>query len=903
MPETSPRDPAGAGSWLADVVLSDGSTAAIRELGPGDGDRLARFAASLSPETLQLRYMGAVAELQPRELERLTRAADPDHLGLLAERAGELLAVADYERQTGSEEAEVAFLVGDAHQGLGIGSLLLEQLASWGRRQGIRRFVADCLADNQRMLRVFRGAGFAARSAPETGQVHVVMDIAPTAEAMAALEERDRRAVVRSMERLLRPRSIAVIGASRTPGTIGHELVGNLVRSGFQGAVYPVNPKAEQVASLPCWPSLEAIPRPVDLGLIAVPAAAVADVVRACGRKGVGGLVVVSSGFAESGGEGAQAQLELAREAHALGMRLVGPNCFGVLNTDPEVSMNATFAAEAPRRGRLGFASQSGGLGIAILGEARERGIGLSSFVSMGNKADISGNDLLDWWDQDPTTSVVLLYLESFGNPRKFARLARRLSRAKPVITVKAGRSPSGQRAASSHTAALASGDEVVAALCRQTGVIRVDTIEELFDVAEALDDQPLGKGRRVAILTNAGGPGVLAADACVSAGLTVPELSAELQRELLELVASAGGLANPVDLGAAASAPNYGRCLEILVGCGEVDAVVAIFTPPLVTRTEDVAEVIAEIVDRAAEEQRGLPVVASLLGTSSGHRRLREARHPVPSYTYPETAVRALGHALDYAAWRSRPSGSAPDLGPADANGARRLLPPGGGWLTGSQAMAVLDLFGIPTLAIEEVHDVAEAAREAERLGGNLALKVLGPELLHKSERGGVRLGLNGPEEVCRAYRQMEQDFGEEMTGALLQPLAGSGVEVMVGAVHHPGFGHLLVFALGGVTVELLGDHVSRLAPLTDQDAKEMVLGLRGSPLLTGFRGSEPLDTGALEQLLLRVSRLVADLPEVVELDCNPVLAQSSGAVVVDCRIRIADAGAPTPDDTRHLR
>ena len=890
-------------AWLADVVLADGSTAAIRQLRPEDAERFADFHSRLSKESVRMRYLGARPQLSQVEIDRLVRSGDPDHLALVAERDGAILGMVQYERATGSEEAEVAFVVGDAHQGLGIGTLLFEEAASAARRQGIKRLTADTLLENRRMLEVFHNAGFASRSVLDTGVIHLVMDIAPTAEALDALAERDRSSVVRSMERVLRPRSIAVIGASRAPGTIGHELVVNLVRGGFQGPVYPVNPKAAYIASLPCWESVEAIPRQVDLAVVAVPAAAVEEAVDACGRKGVGALVIVSSGFAETGSEGVATQRAITRLAHSHGMRMVGPNCFGVLNTEPAVSMNATFAADAPTSGRLGFGSQSGGLGIAILGEARARGIGLSSFVSMGNKADVSGNDLLAWWDQDEATSVVLLYLESFGNPRKFARLARRVSSHKPVIVVKAGRSPSGRRAASSHTAALASTDEVVAALCRQTGVIRVDTIEELFDVAEALDGQPLAAGRRIGILTNSGGPGVLAADSCSSVGLVVPELSVSVRQSLSELLPAFGGVGNPVDLSASASAAVYGRVLEILMGCGEVDAVVAIFTPPLVTRTEDVAQAVADAVDKAAEAGRQIPVVASLLGTEDGRALLRQQRHPVPSFTYPETAVRALSHAVGYAEWRRRPSGAEPVLEAIDANGARRLLGAGSGWVTGAPAMAVLDRYGIPTVPSVDVHSASEAVEAAQSVDGPVALKAIGPNLLHKSDVGGVRLGLRGAEAVSSAYLAMANSVGEGMTGALVQPMVQSGLETIVGAVQEPGFGPLVIFGLGGTTVELLGDHVSRLAPLTDLDAREMISGLHGSALLTGYRGSAALDVDALADILLRVSRLVEDLPELVELDCNPVIVLPKGATVVDSRLRLVADPVTPPEDTRPLR
>jgi acyl-CoA synthetase (NDP forming) len=700
-----------------------------------------------------------------------------------------------------------------------------------------------------------------------------------------------------------------------------------LLSGEFQGPVYPVNPTATHIASLPCFPSIDAVPGEVDLAVVAVPAKSVAEVVEACGRKGVGALVVVSSHFAEDGAAGAQLEREAARLAHSYGMRMVGPNCFGVLNTDPNISMNATFAKDTPTVGRLGFASQSGGLGIAILAEAKKRGIGLSSFVSMGNKADVSGNDLLSWWGEDGDTGVALLYLESFGNPRKFARLARQFSGTKPIVAVKGGRTAVGSRAASSHTAALASSDEVVAALFRQTGVIRVDTIKELFDVAQVVGSQPLGHGLRVAVLSNVGGPGVLAVDACVSNGLEVPMFSADLQRQIAELCPRNGGVSNPIDLGAEASAPMYESVLGLLLESDEVDAVMVNFTPPLVTRkTDDIAAAIVAAVDRAAAlaeaeatepeaqpRRPAKPVVASLLGAeASGTAVLQTAHYPVPSYIYPETAVRALAHALRYGEWRRQPRGVVPALEGVDVNEARRRLPHDGsatgtgttlsGWVTGTAAMDVLAAFGVPVLRTVEAYSAEEAGKWADELASPVALKVLGP--VHKSEGGGVRLGLQGHEAVAAAYDDMHKAFGDAMTGVLLQPMVpAGGVETIVGAIEDPAFGPLVVFGLGGVTVEILGDHASRLAPLTDLDAHEMVTGLRGSKLLSGYRGMPAVDIDGLVQVLHRVSRLVEDMPEVAELDCNPVIVTPNGAVVVDARIRIdTEAARPLLEDTRHL-
>jgi acetyl coenzyme A synthetase (ADP forming)-like protein len=889
-----------------DVLLRDGSTAHIRTIGPNDAPSVMSFHERLSADSIRLRFFSPHPHLSEQEVDRLTHLTGGDDLALVAVRGDDIVAIAQYDRSPESEEAEVGFVVADDYHGRGLSTLLLERLAAEARHCGVKRFVAHTLWENQAMRAVLHDAGFSPQFSHDSDEVTVVLDIAPSPAAIAAADERDRIAVVHSMARLLQPRSIAVVGASRSPRTIGHELVTNLVDGGFTGPVYPVNPSAVAVASLPCWPTIEQVPADVDLAIVAVPAPAVADVVAACGRKHVGGLVVISAGFAEAGAEGVASQSQITRLAHANGMRLVGPNCFGVINTDPAVSMNATFAADTPFPGGIGFASQSGGLGIAILAEARSRGLGLSSFVSMGNKADVSGNDLLTWWEQDNATRVILLYLESFGNARKFSRIARRVGRTKPIVAVKSGRSRAGTRAASSHTAALASSERAVEALFRQTGVVRVDTIEELFDVAAVLADQPLPTGRRIVIMGNAGGPGVLAADACSAYGMDVPELSSDLQEQLRTGLPAWAGLSNPIDLVASASAETYRHCLEVLLANDEVDAVVVIFTPPLGTEADDVASAIVGAVDGAATAGRTVPVVTAFLGAPSAAGVLRAGPRPVPNFAYPETAVRALAHVVEYAQWRARPPGIIPDLGGVDANQARRLVLAAVGeseeWITGTDAMKVLAAYGIDCVPTVSVVDADEAVK-ASRGGLPVVMKASGPGLVHKTEAGGVRIDLRTEGEVRSAFEAMQRSIGPAMTGAIVQPMIRGAVETITGFAVDPAFGPQLLFGLGGTAVELLNDHVTRLTPLTDSDAREMVLGLRATPLLTGFRGSAPVDIEALVDLILRMARLAEDLPELIEADCNPVMATPEGAMVVDARLRVSMTPLAPQDDARHLR
>ncbi len=901
--------PATADSGV-DVLLSDGTTARLRPVRTGDEPRIADLFAGLSRDTMVMRFFGP-HRVSDAEIDRLLDLDGVDAAALLVERGGDVIALAEYDRQPGLSEAEVAFVVADQLQGRGLGTLLLEHLASRARRAGIRRFVADTLAVNSKMLGVLRAAGFARQYERDAAVTRVVLDISPSEEAQQAAEDRDRSATLRSIERLLRPRAIAVIGASREPGTIGHELLRNLVAGGFSGPVYPVNPEAASVASIPAWPNIQSVPPPVDLAVIAVPASAVLQVTEACGNAGVGALVVISAGFAETGPEGAAAQLGVTRAAHRLGMRLVGPNCFGVVNAEAGISMNATFATNIPTGGRIGFASQSGGLGIAILSEAAQRGLGISSFVSMGNKADVSSNDLLTWWEDDPGTDVALLYLESFGNPPKFSRLARRFGRTKPIVAVKSGWSGPGTRAATSHTAALASPDRAVDALFAQTGVIRVDTVEELFDVGAVLANQPIPAGARVGIVGNAGGPGVLAADAVSGHGLAVPELSAGLQAALHRIVPAEAGVRNPVDMIASATAVQYQQAIELLMASGEVDAVIVIFTPPLVTRANDVADAVVAAVGSATAAGRAVPLVAAFLGAESARHRLRHAVRPVPCFTYPESAARALAHAVRYGQWRAQPPSVVPELADVHPNRARRLLDtarseaidvaaatapvgddghtPDQAWVTGADAMAVLACYAIPALPTTAVASAGDAAAWADEHGGPIALKATGPSLVHKSERAAVVLGLRGAQAVAAAYRELERRLGTAMTGALVQPTAPAGVETIAGVVRDPVFGALVVFGGGGTSVELLDDSAARLMPLTEADARALVLERRTSPLLTGYRGSSAVDIDGLVDLVLRLGRLAEDLPEVVTADLNPVVATTDGPVVVDARIAVA--------------
>ena len=690
----------------------------------------------------------------------------------------------------------------------------------------------------------------------------------------------------RSVEAFFRPSSVAVIGASRKRGTISSEVLRNILSYGFNGPVYPVNPLTPFVQSIVIHPTVEAIPGPVDLAVIVVPATRVLQVARDCARKQVRALVVISAGFAEAGPAGRAAQEELVRICREGDMALIGPNCMGIISTDPGVRLNATFAPVPPVEGGIGFMSQSGGLGLAIMDYAGSLGLGLSTFVSVGNKADISGNDLIRYWETDPRTQLILLYLESFGNPRKFSRIARRVARVKPIIAVKSGRSAAGVRATGSHTGALiAASDVSVDALFRHSGVIRTDTLEEMFDVAALLSSQPAPKGRRVAILTNAGGPGILCADACAAEGLEVPSFSDETQHKLRGLLPAEASIANPVDMIASATPDQYRQAMEILGNDPGIDAVIVIFIPPLVTRAEDAA---AAIVDGARALKRSKPVLTVFMQSRGVPDELRSAEVRVPSYSFPENAARALGRVAMYGEWLSCPS-SLPALEGIRRDEARSIITEAkstDGWLEPDHVWSVLSAYGLPVLRQRTVSSTDEAAAAAHELGGKTALKGIAPEVVHKTDVGAVRLNLD-PDEVKGAADEMRRRIAS-MTGFVVQEMARPGAEMIVGVVHDPQFGPVVACGAGGVMVELIKDVSVRLTPLSREDAAAMIRELKTFPLLEGYRGSPRRDVAALEDVILRVGALVDDIPEIGELDLNPVLVHEHGATIVDARIRV---------------
>jgi acetyl coenzyme A synthetase (ADP forming)-like protein len=711
------------------------------------------------------------------------------------------------------------------------------------------------------------------------------------------------------LDAVFRPRSVAVIGASRQEDSIGAALFHNLLSHRFEGPVYPVHPHARVVRSVTAYPDVESIPGEVDLAVIIVPAPRAVEVLEACGRKGVRGAVVISAGFREIGPEGAERERQLLDCARRHGIRLIGPNCLGVLNTEPAVRLDATFAPAWPPPGPVAFSSQSGALGLAILETATQLGVGISHFASIGNKADVSGNDLLEYWMEDPGTRVILLYLESFGNPRRFLEIARRVTRSKPVVAVKSGRTSAGARAASSHTGSLAGADIAVDALCRQAGVIRTDTIEEMFDVAMLLAHQPVPRGPRVAIVTNAGGPGIMATDACESHGLELPVLSEATIRGLREFLPPEASFTNPVDMIASATAESYARAVRLTLEDPHVDAVLAIFVPPIVTAPLAVAQAIVRGTAEAAETLRAQgvepkPIVSCFLGSHGVPEGLQSLqKNHIPSYTFPEAAAIALARAERYGRWRTRDEVTVPEFEDIDRNGARAAIAKAlegmasgsRRWLTPREVATLGCAYGLPLLPTRSAADVESAVAAAAELGFPVAVKLDSDELTHKSEVGGVELGLGDARAVRDAFhRVIDRAMAIAPCGAprgvVVQPMSVAGVEVIVGASRDRTFGPLLMFGSGGVLVELMQDVQFRIAPVTARDVREMMSEVKGSPLLLGYRGSPPTDIPALEDLVLRVSQCVVDIPEVVELDLNPVrvLPAGSGCAVLDARIAV---------------
>jgi acyl-CoA synthetase (NDP forming)/GNAT superfamily N-acetyltransferase len=891
----------GAGRY---ALLTDGSTVFIRAAASSDAAAVRAMHAAMSPDNLYLRFFSLSPRNADAEAQRVSREPGLDHAALLAWLGDRLVGVASYEPTGKPGAAEVAFAVPDDMHGRGIATLLLEHLVSVGRERGLRAFTAEALPENRPMLEVFADAGLPVQRRMTDGVVELTFPL-PAGDDDRSLDgyldsvaARESRADVASLRPLLQPASVAVVGAGRRRGTVGREILRNIVTGGFTGTVYPVNPRATALEGLHCLASVDDLPEGVDLAVLAVPAAAVTHVAERCGRRGVRSLVVVTSGLGAQGPD-------LLAVCRRHGMRLVGPNCFGV--AVPPLGLDATFAAGHPAPGAAGLVVQSGGIGISLLRHLSELGIGVSSFASVGDKYDVSSNDMLTWWEQDGQTKLAVLYVESFGSPRKFARTARRVGQRMPVMTVLGGRSATGQAAAASHTAAAATPLVTQEALFEQAGIIAVPGLGELVEVAALLAAQPLPAGNRVAVVTNAGGAGVLAADACGDHGLLVPALAATTRRRLASLLPAGAAVANPVDTTAAVGQDAFRACLEEVAADEGIDAVLAVTVPTA----------IADLTEATCTAKVAKPLAAAALDQQATVRLLNCAERQgsraavsgvIPSYAFPEGAARALGHAAGYHAWRGRQLGRVPEfsgLRTADAKAcvtAFLRAHPDGGWLPQDAVRELLDCYQIPIVPAMLARSEEEAVHAAAKFGGPAVLKAEAKGLVHKTEAGAVKLGLHGEQEVRAAYAELAAAFGSRLIGVVVEPMLSGGVEVLVGVVQEPVFGPLVVFGLGGVATEVLGDHAARLTPLTDADADELIHEVHAAPLLLGHRGTPPVDTAALADVLLRVSRLAGDLHEVAELDLNPVIATPDGARAVDARIRVSPA-QPRDPFLRQLR
>ncbi len=886
----------------SDVVLRDGSTVRIRPARSSDLTRVEDYLIGMSPETRRLRFWSQAIDVRG-VAAKVVDVDYADHLTLLVLHGGDegaMVGGAQYVRIEGGR-AEVSVSVTDDWQGRGIGSILIGQLAQAAAAHDITTFVAEVLPENHAMVNVFRASGFTVSIRATPGSLDVEFPISLTEDAIAHFERRDTAAAVAAMKTFLAPGSVAVIGASRDSSTIGGQLFHNLLTSEFHGPVYPVNPKADVVHGVPAYPTILDVPGPVEVAFIVVPAALVGEVARECGEKGVRGLVVISSGFGEIGGEGPARQQELIDAARAHGMRIIGPNCMGIVNTDPEIRLNGTFATVYPSLGRVGFLSQSGALGLAVMRYAAELGLGLSTFVSVGNKADISTSDLLAYWDQDPGTDVILLYIESVGNARRFARLAREAGRRKPVVAVKSGRSAAGARAAASHTGALlAASDVTVDALFRQAGIIRTDTLEEMFDVATILANQPPPTGDRIAIVTNAGGLGILCADTCEANGLRVQTLSERTKEELRGFLPAEASVGNPVDMIASATAEDYERTIRTVADDPDVDAMIVIYIPP---QAAQAAEIARSIVRGIQEVGGRIPIATTYMSSKGLPAELQAEGMRIPSFAFPEQAAIAMARACAYGRWRGRPAGSVPHFHDLRGDEAAAVIAAGlgrgAGWLTPEEVDRLLSCYGLPIVRTERATTPEEAGAAAARIAAPVALKAFGGDIVHKSDVGAVALGISGPAETTRAAREMAERIvaaGLTLDGFVVQEMVLEGVEILVGVAHDPLFGPVVACSAGGTTVELVRDVSVRVTPITDLDADEMVRSLKTFPLLDGFRGAAKADVAALEGVILRISSLVENHPEIAEMDCNPVMVLPHGALVVDARVKVQEASPPKP-------
>ena len=886
--------------WDRDTLLRDGSVARIRPLTSNDAAAWRAFYSRLSTRSVYRRFLGHHARPSDKEVAYSLAVDYEDRMAFVIEQHDAIVGIGRYDR-TDESSAEVAFTVTDDYQGKGVGTLLLEYLVAYARQHGIQHFEADTLAENREMLGVFRAAGFRLHSQTEAGVTRVAFDLTPNASSQHRIVELEWRADAESIRAILEPGSVAVIGARLDGSGIGNLIVANLRAGGYAGQIAAVNQHAIEssvVDGVHWCQGLSECSFPIDLAIVTVPAAGVPSVVDGCANAGVRAMVIISAGFSESGDGSSRLQDEVMERAHRAGIRVVGPNCLGIVNTDPAVSLNATFAAGRLAPGHVALASQSGAVGIALLERAHDLDISVSSFVSLGNKADVSGNDLLRYWHQDASTRVILLYLESLGNPRQFFDIARIVGRTKPIVVVKGGRTVVGARAAASHTASIASSDLAADTLFAQAGVIRASTLEEMLDLGSLLDHAPIPRGNVVAIVSNAGGAGVLAADAAEDAGLLIMRLPSDIQEQLARSVSGVAGIENPVDLGAEATPESFGSALRVLAQCPDVDAIIAIHAAVPHLSTDAFLGLVCELGNTVE-----IPVVAVTLGVDPD-------RHiSVPRFAFPERAVRTLARVVRHGMWRQLPLEESAPPDDVDVDRGRAVVQRAlsaasqGCWLDPREATELLASYGVCLVAARVAHTSIGAVEAAKEIGFPVALKADVVDLLHKSGSGAVALNVASAHGVETVMRDMRTRFGKALRGVVVQRMAGPGVELIVGAVRDPKFGPLILYGSGGTNAELFKDQELRLAPLTEREAHELVRASRGFRLLDGFRGQPPCDVPVVVDTIRRIAQLAFDIPEISEVECNPLIAYTTGAVAVDFRVHIEPAPPRAPEGVRMIQ
>ena len=892
--------------YSTSVALKDGSSLHLRPILMSDEERLLALFSRMSKQTIYLRFHHVLTHMSREEARRFCTVDYEDTfalVGTLGEGSEErIIAVGRYARQPGANRAQIAFEVEDKYQGLGIGTHLLDQLAYIARDKGITTFEAEVLAENKDMMNVLINSGFTMQRQYQGTTYVGLLDLAPTDVVEQKSFEREKFSSIASLRAFLNPKSVAVIGASRRPNTIGNFVFRNLIQQDFKGVVYPVNPNAEVVAAIKAYPSILDIPGDIDLAIIVVPADKVQQVVEESAHKGARGVVVLSSGFADIGGEGLERQNKLLTTIRSYGMRMLGPNCMGMMNTNPGVNLNATFANIVPPHGNIAFATQSGVLGSAILMYATSLNIGLSTFVSIGNRADISSNELLQYWEDDPDTDVVLQYLESFGNPRKFTRIARSITAKKPVVSLTGNRGNIQKRKFTSHTGAMATDQAATEALYKQAGILRVDTLEELFDTGNLLANQPLPQGNRVAIISNAGGPALLTAEACKSRGLEIPPLSDGLASRLKTFLPSRANILNPLDMSPEVSTDQYAQTLKLMLKDAGLDMVVVIFIQPIPRLSEEFAAVIREVAPLYREA--GKPLVTSILGIRGAGIGLGpQDRKVVPSFAFPESTAGAMARAVEFSQRLKRPSGKIPEFSDIDKDRADRIISSAiekSGkrqvWLDAESILGLFECYGIKFVTLKIARTPEEATAAAKEIGCPVAVKILSPSITQKTEVEGVILDCRSGDEVKKAFARIRENLqgiakNAEMEGVIVQKMVQGGVEVIVGLTQHPAFGPLVMFGLGGVYVELFQDVIFNIHPLTDIDAHEMIKSVKAYQLLEGWRGSRRADIPAIEELLLRISAMAENHPQILEMDLNPVKVLPEGQfyLVVDGRILVS--------------